>query len=116
METIAIKIPHWGIEEETGYKPFTTFWQDFSIADTYGLQAIRDTFDRAFEEWKGDYKYLTELVLVLNHKIFHHYVKDGTEEQNETASLYNELWHKANDYAVDNLQGEQAAYFYQLTD
>lgn len=116
METIAIKIPHWGIEEETGYKPFTTFWQDFSIADTYGLQAIQDTFNRAFEEWKDNYKYLTELVLVLNHKIFHHYVKDGTEEQNETASLYNELWSKANDYALDNLQGEQADYFYQLTD
>ena len=62
-------IPRWNIEEETGYKPFTTFWQDFSIADTYGLQAIQDTFNRAFDEWKEDYKYLTELVLVLNHKI-----------------------------------------------
>lgn len=39
MATLAIKIPKWDIEEETGYKPFTTFWQDFSIADTYGLQA-----------------------------------------------------------------------------
>lgn len=37
MATLAIKIPKWDIEEETGYKPFTTFWQDFSIADTYGL-------------------------------------------------------------------------------
>lgn len=116
MESLATKTPHWGIEDETGYKPFTTFWQDFSIADTYGLQAIQDTFNRAFEEWKGNYKYLTELVLVLNHKIFHHYVKDGTEEQNETASLYNELWRKANDYALDNLKGEQAVYFYQQTD
>lgn len=107
MATLAIKIPKWDIEEETGYKPFTTFWQDFSIADT---------FNRAFEAWKGDYKYLTELVLVLNHKIFHHYTEKGTEEQNEVASLYNELWRKANDYALDNLQGEQAAYFYHLTD
>lgn len=49
MATLAIKIPKWDIEEETGYKPFTTFWQDFSIADTYGLQAIQDTFNRAFE-------------------------------------------------------------------
>lgn len=65
---------------------------------------------------KGGYKYLTELVLVLNHKIFHHYVEKGTEEQNEVASLYNELWRKTNDYALDNLQGEQATYFYHLTD
>lgn len=91
MATLAIKIPRWDIEEETGYKPFTTFWQDFSIADTYGLQAIQDTFKRAFDAWKDNYKYLTELVLVLNHKIFHHYVEKGTEEENEKASLYNEL-------------------------
>lgn len=116
MRIIMIEIPHWRIEEETGYKPFTTFWQDFSIADNYGLQAIQDTFIRAFNAWKGDYKYLTELVLVLNHKIFHHYIEKGTEEQNEIASLYNELWHKANDYALDNLQGEQADYFYRITD
>lgn len=25
MATLAIKIPRWDIEEETGYKPFTTF-------------------------------------------------------------------------------------------
>lgn len=116
MITKIIKIPKWHIEEETGYKPFTTFWEDFSIADNYGLQAIQDTFNRAFEEWKGNYKYLTELVLVLNHKIFYHYVEYGTEKQNEVASLYNKLWSKANDYALDNLEGEQAYYFYRLTD
>lgn len=38
------------------------------------------------------------------------------EEENEKASLYNELWRKANYYALDNLQGEQAEYFYHLTD
>jgi hypothetical protein len=63
MATLAIKIPKWDIEEETGYKPFTTFWQDFSIADTYGLQAIQDTFNRAFEAWKGDYSTSQSLCL-----------------------------------------------------
>lgn len=36
MGTTTIKIPKWDIEEETGYKPITTFWMDFSIADNYG--------------------------------------------------------------------------------
>ena len=58
---------------ENGYELQTTFWSDFSIADRFGLSAIRDTFDRAFEEWKENYKYLTELVLVLNHKIWQYY-------------------------------------------
>ncbi len=30
-ETIQIKVPMWNIESETGYKPRTTFWQDFSV-------------------------------------------------------------------------------------
>ena len=29
-------IKTWNIEELTGYKPFTTFYEDFSIADAFG--------------------------------------------------------------------------------
>ena len=49
------------------YECFTTFWNDFSIAATYGIPAIKETYQRVFAEWKDDYKYLTELVMVLNH-------------------------------------------------
>lgn len=41
---------------ENGYELQTTFWEDFSIADRFGLSAIQDTFKRAFEEWKNNYK------------------------------------------------------------
>lgn len=58
---------------ENGYELQTTFWEDFSIADRFGLSAIKDTFKRAFEGWKDNYKYLTELILVLNHKIWQYY-------------------------------------------
>lgn len=47
---------------ENGYEVRTTFWEDFSIADLFGLPSILDTFKRAFKEWKGNYVYLTELV------------------------------------------------------
>ena len=50
-------IAHWNIESMTGYKPITTFWQDFSIADGFGASAVEDTYRRACEEWKTDYKY-----------------------------------------------------------
>ena len=42
---------------ENGYYVQTTFWEDFSAADIFGLSAIQDTFNRAFEEWKGNCKY-----------------------------------------------------------
>lgn len=89
-----------------------TFWDDFTIADHFGLDAVQDTFNRAFEEWKVDYKMLTELVIVLNHKLWQHY-----ENKNEPfAKLYNDLWDKANNYARDNLKDEELSYFYKVTD
>lgn len=72
--------------KENGYELQTTFWSDFTVADLFGLSAIQDTFNRAFEEWKDSYKYLTELILVLNHKIWQHH-----ETKPEVAELYNSL-------------------------
>jgi hypothetical protein len=89
----------------------TTFMSDFTIADLFGKDAIKDTFNRAFEEWKGNYEYLTELVIVLNWKIWEWYEKDEA-----TARLYNELWEKADGYACDNLTGDEARYFFEMTD
>lgn len=99
------------VEAQTGYRPFTTFFEDFSIADAFGVGAIRETYDRAFNEWKGDYKYLTEFVMILNWKIWEHY------ESNETyAEVYDELFHRAQAYVLENLKGEELSYFYSTTD
>ena len=38
--------------KENGTEVKTTFWEDFSIAERFGLSAIQDTFNRAFKEWK----------------------------------------------------------------
>lgn len=101
--------------EDLGYKPITTFWMDFSIADKFGPAAIRDTFNRAFAEWKGNYKYLTELVMVLNHKIAYHYNPEKGAH-NVLAYLYNELWEQADEYASSHLEGDEYAYYYRITD
>lgn len=94
-----------------GYAMTTTFWQDFTIADHFGVDAIKDTFTRAFNEWKGNYVYLTELVIVLNHKIWQWY-----EKRPAYGELYNELWEKADLYATENLKGEELSFFYRITD
>ena len=97
--------------QENGYELQTTFWNDFSIADRFGLSAVQDTFNRAFEEWKENYKYLTELVLVLNHKIW-----KKKKKRSDYATLYNTLYIQADQYAAENLKDEELSYFYDVTD
>lgn len=89
----------------------TTFWSDFSIADAFGIAAVKDTYNRAFEEWKHDYRYLTDLVMVLNHKIWEWY-----EKNEPLARVYNDLWDQAAAYALDNLKGEELSYYLEVTD
>lgn len=94
-----------------GYTMTTTFIQDFQIANAFGESAVRDTYKRAFNEWKDNYVYLTELVITLNLMIWALY------ETNESlARVYNELWEEADAYACDNLKGEELSFFFRITD
>ena len=97
--------------QENGYELQPTLWEDFSIADRFGLAAVLDTFNRAFREWKGDYKFLTELTLVLNHKIWQYY-----ENSPDMAVLYNTLWEQADQYAIEILKGNELSYYWEVTD
>lgn len=106
-----IRIPRWRITELTGYEPKTTFWEDFSIADGFGLEAIQDTYNRAFRAWADDYIYITELVMVLNHKIWQHH-----QNNSSYARLYQSLWEEADIYASEHLEGEELAYYYRTLD
>lgn len=94
--------------------PFkTTFWQDFTIAETCGGdKAIRDTYKRAFNEWHHDYVYFTELVMVLNWLMW--YWHDHGDE--DLSMLYEALWNSASDWAMENLTGEARRYYYRTID
>ena len=93
MGALQITIPRWNITEMNGYEPITTFWQDFSIADTYR---------RAKSKWKDNYKYWTELCLVLNHKIWQWHERD-----NQRAILYDKLWREADAMTAEWSNEEQ---------
>lgn len=95
-----------------GYETKTTFWDDFTIADAFGVKAIKDTYKRAFDEWKDNYIYLTELVLVTNWKCWQHYEKGNTK----ISELYGQLFHRARNYALSHLKGEEFQYFFNTTD
>ncbi len=81
------------------------------IGYEFGIEAIVDTFNRAFKEWQTNHIYLTELVMVLNHKIWQWYEKNDT-----IARVYDKLWRKADEWAQENLHGKELQYFYEVTD
>lgn len=105
-------ITNWKIQELTGYVPKTTFYQDFSIADKFGISAIKDTYKRAKSEWQTNTEYLTELVMVLNWKCWEHFER-GNEQY---ARLYQDLFAELDTYAMDTLTGEDLTYFLNTTD
>ena len=101
MEILKIVIPKWNIAEITGYDPMTTFWQDFSMADKFGNEAIADTYRKVKAEWKDNYKHWTELCLVLNHKIWQWHERDNPRKPRSMTAEW-----------PDELQ----EYYFQITD
>lgn len=108
---MALRVTRFDSEAFCGYKQFTTFFEDFGIAEYFGISAVKDTYKRAFDGWKHDYKYLTELVLVLNWKSWEHAQKNPKLSQ-----LYADLFYKAKDYAYDTLKGDELSYFFHTID
>lgn len=101
------------IANDIGYEMKTTFWSDFSIADVYGESAIKDTFKRAFDEWKDDKEYGTELCMVLNWKAWQH-SKDGFAD--EIGKLYTKLYYELHEYICNHWKGDKLSYYYHTTD
>ena len=98
----------WALAEEIGYNPLTTFWDDFSIAETFfGQSSIKDTAERAWSEWKGNYKYATELVLVLNHKCWY-----WNNRNDDLMELYSNLYYEYNEKLYDFYKNNKKALDY----
>lgn len=93
-------------------RPSSTFFADFSVADCFHENAIKDTYNRAFNGWKGNLEMFTELVAVLNHKIWQHH-----ERNDSYAKLYDSLWRQADEYLKDNFtKKDEVAYWFNVLD
>ena len=103
-----MKLADWNIEELTGYKPISTFYTDFSIADKFGINAIKDTYNRCKKYWSDDYKYLTELVMVMSWKSFEH------QNNYDYCKLYSDLYYELDDFAYNKLKDNEEELNYYL--
>ena len=100
-----------GLADMTDYKPFTTFYNDISIAEYFGTKGLKDTYKNVIKHWGKDIKYITEFCLCLNHKIWQHH------KTNESLGrLYDELWRNCVAHIEKTFKGEDLSYYYRVTD
>ena len=99
------------LEKMLDYKFESTFWEEFSIAEDYGAEGVKEHYDLVFEQWKDNLKFLTELVLVLNIKIFIWYGVDDS-----IGKMYDQLWKETDGYALNTLKSDDLHYYLSTLD
>ena len=99
------------LEKMLDYKFESTFWEEFSIAENYGRDAVKKHYDLVFSQWKDNIKFLTELVLVLSLKLFIWYGVDD-----DLGQMYDQLWKETDGYALETLKGDDLHYYLSTLD
>ena len=92
------------MEKMLDYKFESTFWEEFSIAENYGRDAVKKHYDLVFSQWKDNIKFLTELVLVLNLKLFIWF------------KMYEDLYVDADAYVLCTFEGDDLYYYLHTLD
>ena len=118
--------------EMTDWKPSYTFYSDFAIAEFCQVymrekNAVKKTYSQVIKSWGSNYKALTEIVMVLNHKswafakpnrVDAKYLNVGDSWADYFVELYSELYQKADAlYRKKFAKNETAmSYYNEVTD
>ena len=103
------------------YKRCTTLSADFSVAECLveveGIEILANCFHDALNLFKGNIKYLAELVLVLNLKSWEHHERGNTNY----AKMYSALYYKVLKLYFDSFRGtdleeDAVNYYYKYID
>lgn len=94
-----------------GYKMQTTFFEDFAIADVFGLKAIDETFNISFNNYKNNLIYITELAIVMSNKSCEWYGKDE-----ERMNRYADYYHHVDDWCMKHFKGDELKFYLEATD
>jgi hypothetical protein len=96
---------------EVGKTRKTTFFSDLSIAEVYGVNAVKDTYNRVMKEWGNNLEFMCEWVVSLNQKIWQH-----VNRNQNLARVYDELWQSADNYCRKHFKGDELKYYYRYID
>lgn len=97
-----------------------TFVSDFSIADWYGVDGVKETYERVKAEWLDNVEAFTEVVIALNMLSWAHDTlkQQGIDERDDFICLYSDLYLRAKDDFYDRHGSDDDAcdYFFRMTD
>lgn len=106
----------WEIAKQIGYTPATNLWEQFTETEFNGLEAIDTLAEDVFELYKNDIIFLTELIMVINHKSWY-WFEHG---DNHVARFYSELYHEFDDRAIKyieaNMDNNAISYYFKTLD
>ena len=128
----AITEANWerNLAEMSGYERKYTFYSDFSIAEFCEVykqdnDAVVDTYNRVVEAWGKDIKAMSEVVMVLNHKLWSFYgsvdssyLGCSEEWKNHFLDVYNDLYERCVNFVEENFgeNAEAMEYYFSVTD
>ena len=128
----AITEANWerNLADMSGYQRKYTFYADFGIAEYCEVykadkNAVKDTFKRVKESWGKSIEAMTEVVMVLNHKIWSFYdnvdssyLGCSEEWRQHFMEGYQELYEKCVAFIEKNFANDSNAlsYYYEVTD
>ena len=93
-------------------RPSTLFYADFKVAEAFGLDAVRETFQNCGDLNRRDWKEVAELAVVLNYLLW-----DAHDRGDKSLEkLYTEYWHKVNSICSAWTDEARAEYYFRLTD
>jgi len=131
LQYAAIVEQNWklNLEDMTDFRPSYTFYKDLAIAEfcetrMLDKNAVRKTYNRLVKSYGSNIKAMTELVMVLNHKIWafynkvdSHYMGDN-ERADYFEALYTELYQEAAVFVERKFGKDEKAmcYYYQVMD
>ena len=82
-----------------------------SIAECYGVSGVKDTYKNVMRSWGNNLEFMCEWVIALNQKIWQHY-----NNNRELASVYDELWRKADSWCINHFKGGDLQKYYEYID
>lgn len=113
MPTKVFPMKIWREPLMTGYKPKTNYWDQFTEAEktcknTSDTKPLKELLDKLAEDCKNNLpvEYITELIMVLNHKCWAH----AEMGQNTIYLWYSRQYEKLWDWALRYLKGEDLSY------